>query len=67
MKKIDSEFFIVYKEPVEFYDSAVGVNELAKVFNRTRASILRSLKKSYIKYNNEKYIIIRETDLQRGI
>lgn len=67
MKKIDSEFFMIYKEPVEFYDSAIGVNELAKVFNRTRNSILRSLKKSYIKYNNEKYIIIRESDLQKGV
>ena len=64
MKKIDKEFFIVYKlDPLEPFDSAIGVNELALLFGRTRASILKSLKKKYILYNNEKYEIIRETDL----
>lgn len=64
-KKIDKEFFIVYKEnPMEFFDSAIGINELAELFNRTRSNMLRSLKRNYIKYNNEKYVIIRETDLQ---
>lgn len=66
MKKIDKEFFIVYKlEPLEPIDSAIGVDNLALLFGRTRASILKSLKKKYILYNNEKYEIIRELDLQK--
>lgn len=65
MKKIDSEFFIVYSiEPIEFYNSAVGINELAKIFNRTRSSMIRSLKSEYIRFNNRRYFILRETDLK---
>ena len=67
-RKNDKEFFIVYKEnPIEFFDSAIGVDNLAKIFNRTRSSMLRSLKSKYIKYNNEKYVIIRESDLRRPV
>lgn len=66
-KRIDKEFFIVYKEnPIEFFNSAIGINELAELFNRTRNNMLRSLRRNYIKYNNEKYVIIRETDLQKS-
>lgn len=66
MKKLDKEFFIIYKiNPIEPFGSAIGLDELAKLFGRTRTSILRSLKKKYILYNNEKYEIIRETDLQK--
>ena len=68
MKKLDKEFFIVYKlNPIEPFGSAIGLTELANLFGRTRASILKSLKKKYILYNNEKYEIIRELDLQRGV
>lgn len=64
-KTIDKEFFIVYKiEPLEPFDSAIGVDNLALIFGRTKSSILKSLKKKYILYNNEKYEIIRESDLQ---
>ena len=65
MKKIDKEFFIVYSEPMEFFNSAIGIDNLAALFNRTRSNMLRSLKNKYIKYNNKKYVIIRETDLQK--
>ena len=66
-KRIDKEFFIVYKEnPIEFYNSAIGVNELAELFNRSRSNMLRSLRRKYIKYNNEKYVIIREQELQKS-
>ena len=67
MKKLDKEFFIVYSDPVDYYDSAIGVDELAKIFNRTRTNMMRSLKREYIKMDNKKYFIIRETDLQKGI
>lgn len=66
MKKYNKEFFIVYKiNPVEFYDSAVGIDALSEVLGRSRANTLRALKNEYIKINNKKYMIIRETDLQR--
>ena len=67
MKSIDKEFFIVYSYPIDYYDSAIGINELADIFKRTRASMLRSLKREYIKMDNKKYFIIRESDLQKGI
>ena len=58
---------MVYKlDPLEPVDSAIGVNELASLFGRTRKSIVKSLKNKYILYNNKKYEIIRESDLQRG-
>lgn len=65
MKKLDKEFFIVYNEFSEFYDSAIGIEELAKVCKRTRANMLRSLKHEFIKIDNKKYFIIREIDLQK--
>lgn len=68
MKKLDKEFFIIYScEPIEFYDSAIGIEELAKIFNRTRTNMLRALKNKYLLLNNKKYMLIRENDLQRGI
>lgn len=68
MKKYNKEFFIVYKvEPMEFYGSAIGVDELSLVLNRSRSNTLRALKNDYIKINNSKYMIIRETDLQKRI
>ena len=45
MMKLDKEFFIVYSYPTDFYDSAIGVDELAKIFNRTRTNMMRSLKR----------------------
>jgi hypothetical protein len=66
MKKYNKEFYIVYKvEPIEFYGSAIGVDELSEVLGRSRTNTLRALKNEYIKINNKKYMIIRETDLQR--
>lgn len=66
MKKYNKEFYIVYKvNPVEFYDSAVGIDALSEVLGRSRSNTLRALKNEYIKINNKKYMIIRETDLQR--
>ena len=67
MKKLDKEFSIVYSYPVDYYDSAIGVDELAAIFKRTRANMLRSLKREYIKMDNKKYFIISETDLQKGV
>ena len=67
MKKLDKEFFIVYSYPVDYYDSAIGINELAEIFKRSRSNMLRSLKKEYIKMDNKKYFIIRESDLQKGV
>ena len=67
MKSIDKEFFIVYSYPALYYDSAIGVDELAEIFKRTRANMLRSLKREYIKMDNKKYFIIRESDLQKGV
>lgn len=64
MKKLDKEFFIIYNESCEFYDSAIGIDELAAVCKRTRANMLRSLKHEFIKIDNKKYFIIRECDLQ---
>lgn len=67
MKKLDKEFFIIYSvDPIDFYDSAIGVDELAKKFNRTRTNMLRALKNKYLLLNNKKYEIIRESDLQKS-
>lgn len=64
MKKLDKEFFIIYSvDPIDFYDSAIGVENLAKIFKRTRANMLRALKNKYLLLNNKKYMIIRESDL----
>lgn len=66
MKKLDKEFFIVYSsDPIDFYDSAIGIDELAKVCKRTRANMLRSLKHEFIKIDNKKYFIISKSDLQK--
>lgn len=68
MKKYNKEFFIVYKvEPMEFYGSAIGVDELSDVLGRSRANTIRALKNDYIKIDNKKYMILRETDLQKRI
>lgn len=68
MKKYNKEFYIIYKiTPMEFYDSAIGIDNLATVLGRSRANTLRALKNDYIKIDNEKYMIIKETDLQKGI
>lgn len=68
MKKYNKEFFIVYKvEPMEFYESAIGLDELSDVLGRSRTNTLRALKNDYIKIDNKKYMIIRETDLQKRI
>lgn len=65
MKKLDKEFFIIYSvDPIDFYDSAIGVDELAKICKRTRSNMLRALKNKYLLLNNKKYMIIRECDLQ---
>lgn len=66
MKKYEKEFFIIYGiEPVDFYSSAIGVEQLSEVLGRNRSNTLRALRNDYIKIDNKKYIIIRETDLQR--
>ena len=66
MKKYEKEFFIIYGiEPIEFYSSAIGINKLSEVLRRSRANTLRALKNDYIKIDNKKYMIIRESDLQR--
>lgn len=67
MKKLDKEFFIIYSiDPIDYYNSAIGVDDLANLFGRTRKSIVKSLKNKYILYNNKKYEIIRESDLQKS-
>lgn len=64
MKKLDKEFFIIYScDPIDFYDSAIGIDNLAKIFKRTRSNMLRALKNKYLLLNNKKYMLIRETDL----
>lgn len=66
MKKYEKEFFIIYGiEPVDYYSSAIGIEELSLILGRNRANTLRALKNDYIKIDNKKYMIIRETDLQR--
>lgn len=66
MKKLDKEFFIVYSvDPIDYYNSAIGIDDLAKIFKRTRTNMLRALKNKYLLLNNKKYEIIRESDLQK--
>ena len=67
MKKYDKEFYIAYSEyPVNFFCSSIGVDELAKNFNRTRTNMIKSLKNKYILLNNKKYFVISGSDLQKG-
>lgn len=68
MKKLDNEFYIAYSmNPIEFYGSAIGINNLAALFNRSRANMIKSLKNKYIRYNNINYFVISGSDLQKGI
>ena len=54
MKKYDKTFFILYDlKTGDYYNSAIGINELAKVLGKTRTETLTSLRR-YKK--NEKYI-----------
>ena len=67
MKKLDNEFYIVYSmNPIEFYGSAIGINNLAALFNRSRANMIKSLKNKYIRYNNINYFVISGSDLQKN-
>ena len=62
-------YFIYMYERPEFIDSAIGIDELAKIYNKTRSNMLRCLnnykkKNGYIKIGNTKTIIISEDDLR---
>ena len=59
MKKYDKEFFILFKKkPVEFYDSCIGIDNLAKILNRSRRDTLRSLNQ-YMK-KKDTYILSKD-------
>lgn len=74
MKKYDNELFILFKKnPIDFYDSCIGIDELARVLGRSRRNTLRSLQ-NYLKKNNtyllskdnEKLLLLDKFILERG-
>lgn len=72
MKKLDKMLYFVFgKGGASYIDSAIGVNELAKIYNKSRINMLRSLnnyykKDSFIYLGKDKTIIISEEDLRKG-
>lgn len=73
MKKYDKEFFILLElENKNYYDSCIGVDNLAKILGKTRLETLRSINNymkndTYIKNkDNKKFILFDKFILERG-
>ena len=73
MKRLEKIMYFVFGNSGKLYiDSAIGIEELARIFNKSRRNMLRSLnnykrKDSYLLLNGDKVIIIDEEDLRRGV
>lgn len=73
MKKLDKKMYFVFgKGGKSFIDSAIGIDELAVIFNKTRRNMLRCLNNykkqdSFLLLGKDKVIIIDEDDLRSGI
>lgn len=69
MKK-DNKLYIVYDyEKPKFVDSAIGINKLSEVLNKSLSATKQSLRrykksKSFIYLNGKKVIIVSEDDLK---
>lgn len=73
MKKYDKEFFILMDYYTkDFYDSAIGIEELSNKLGKTRAETLRSIRtymknETYIKTkDNRRLILFDKFILERG-
>lgn len=72
MKKYDKTFFIMYNlTDKEYYDSCIGIDELARILGKTRLAALRSLrnylkKDSYIKTKDNKKLILLDDFILGG-
>lgn len=73
MNKLNKMFYFVFgNSGKSFIDSAIGIDELSKIFKKSRRNMLRSLnnykkKDSYLLLNGDRVIIIDEEDLRRGV
>ena len=60
MKKYDKTLFILYKiNPIEFYDSAIGIDNLSNLLGKTRSNTLRALN-NYMR--NDSYILNKDKE-----
>ena len=73
MKKLEKIMYFVFGNSGKSYiDSAIGIEELARIFSKSRRNMLRSLNNykkndNYLLLNGDKVIIIDEEDLRRGV